>query len=191
MVGCAEREIEENYTVSEEISLWPFAVILLSKARVRKESAHTSPTSSARRHDFLAVQPGRSFPRGAGDEDRPRVIFERGSTMPEIPPTSGDRLERSRATAVSGGSRFPVSFPPSFFAYLCAFPFPASSSLKCSSSFLVPSFNCQFSSSSSLRLLLAMRAARSSILGSHTYTHAYTHARACVLAIDTNQTHLA
>lgn len=148
----------------------------------------------------------------------PSRDFERGSTMPEVPPvslsrnrdraasTSGDRLERSRSrrarrialsyfflplfffSFIRLSSRFPFSRPPPRCPLYSNVPLRV----------LYKSFNCHFSPSSSLRILLAMSRSKLgpkfTLTHTHTHTHIiHTHTRACVRAScgRHDRTHLA
>jgi len=97
-------------------------------------------------------------------------------------------IRNDREATVLGGSRFPILFFSLFFffAYSRAFPFPVCGVLF-TQMFLFKSFNCQFSPSSSIRILLTMSGSK---LDLKFHIHVYIHA--CVRACDRHdQTHLA
>lgn len=128
--------------------------------------------------------------------------------MPEVPPvslsrnrdraisTSGDRLERSRSRRARKIALSYFFFPLFFIRLSSRFPFSCPPRCSLYSNvplrFLYKSFNCHFSPSSSLRILLAM--SRSKLGPKFTHTHIiHTHTRACVRAScgRHDRTHLA
>lgn len=216
--GRTRRERTLHGTVARKYRCSPSPAIPHSKGeRVPVRSAHTFRDvcryAFLPMHDLAACSTRKIGP--ARVRRSPSRDFERGSTMPEVPPvslsrnrdraasTSGDRLERSRSRRAR---RFALSyfFLPLFFFLLFAcpraFPFPAPRGVLFTQMFLFVSYtsryNCHFSPSSSLRILLAMSRSKlgPKFTHSHTHTHTiHTHTRACVYAScgRHDRTHLA
>jgi len=155
------------------------------------------PIARSSRHSTRKIVPAQTQ-IGAG-RSSPLRDFERKSTMPEVPlvrslrsrssrlefrrPIRSDRSRSHRVRRIALSYSF---FSLFFFAYSRAFPFPVCGVLF-TQMFLFKSFNCQFSPSSSIRILLTMSGSK---LDLKFHIHVYIHA--CVRACDRHdQTHLA